>query len=652
VGSAVGSTIYTSKINPSNGVFEWVSQLYAPGGVSSFGTSRDMHIDSNNKIWIGGTYTNVLTNGILSATGTGANAFFAQYDTTGNLVQLQSIGGTGGQLAVTGVGGNQVRALAVYNDNLYIAGEYFNTIGIGGQTITSSGNQDGFYTTWVIDKTSVKIDGIEVIANHVSSTELNFITPPNTKGLKDVIVTNSDGRSFNLNSGYEYTAPDITNADISSMSCTPTSTNINTTVNCTITTNVNLNTLSGSVNVRIGTGGTPVNCPVGASGTTITCNNVAVGGTVGVFPSQYNASGSGATYLNGNNITVTSGSNPAIQNSDISSLFCSPTSPAPNNTVNCTITTNVNLNTLSGSVNVRIGTGGTPVNCPVTGSGTTLTCNGVNVGGTEGTFRSQYNASGSGTTYLDGNSITITLNGGNSGNCTPGSGNSSTPGQTVVDLCVDGGTLTLYAGDSNKNNDICTTVDITAGNVVDTTISGQSATSVTCSTAENSIALTGVTVASKRQFATATIDDIIFEDLRGLVTSNYSVTATVSNFVDPNDNNKRIDLGSNPDSIDNENDPDKPQTQNDENKIFAVLDPSGGSVTPLRSAATIAEGTTNYVRGSKVTLIDNVTQVTLLSTSAPVKPGRIALDGVLFKLRIPSLISAGNFQGTIVETVI
>ena len=356
----------------------------------------------------------------------------------------------------------------------------------------------------------------------------------------------------------------------------------------------------------------------------------------------------GYTYQDGGTITTT-----PITNANISSMICSPSTTNTNTTVNCAITTALDINTLSGSVNVRVGTAGTLVNCPITGSGTTLNCNNIPVGGVVGTFRSQFNASASGLLYIDGNNITVSTNVSNGGGtCTPGGSSLSTPGQTTVDLCVDGGTLVLYAGDSNKDNDICTTADIIAGNVVDTTTSGQLISSVTCNTSQNSIALTGVSTASKRQFATATINDIIFEDLRGLNSANYTVTATVSNFVDPNDVNKNITLGSNPDSDSNEIDQDRPTLTEDGNKIYAVIDPSGGTVSALRSAATIAEGTTNYIKGSRVTLIDNVTQVTLLSTSAPVKPGRIALDGVLFKLRIPSLISAGNFQGTIVETVI
>ncbi len=299
-GSATGSTVFTAKLDPS-GNYLWVRAL--PG--AGFATSRDIHVDANNKVWIAGGYTNALSDGNKTISGNGTNAFFAQYDTSGNLVQLNSIGGTGGQLAVGGVGGNQVRAVYEYDGKLYIAGEYFDTIGIGGRTITSAGNQDGFYTYYSPDDISIKIDGIEVIANFVSATQLNFTTPPNTTGFKDIVVTNYNGQSYTLVNGFEYIGEPITNDNISSMVCSPSSTNIDTTVDCVITTNININTLGGNVNVRIGPGGAITSCPVSGAGTTIICNNIAVGSTTGIYASQYNGSGSGSIYLDGNNITVT-----------------------------------------------------------------------------------------------------------------------------------------------------------------------------------------------------------------------------------------------------------------------------------------------------------------------------------------------------------
>ncbi len=140
-------------------------------------------------------------------------------------------------------------------------------------------------------------------------------------GTQTVNAGTGAGDCVNL-SGTVYTSSTrtpITNSNISSVTCTPTTTNINTNVNCTVTTTVDLNTLSGSVNIRIGTSGTVVNCPIpsNSTGTTLTCNDIPVGATDGTFPSQYNASGSGTTYLDGNNINVVI---PPLTSADISSL--------------------------------------------------------------------------------------------------------------------------------------------------------------------------------------------------------------------------------------------------------------------------------------------------------------------------------------------
>jgi hypothetical protein len=298
-GSATGQSVFLAKLNTS-GTWQWASVLAGTG----FTTSRDIFIDGSDNIWLGGGYDNALTDGSSTISGNGTNAFFAQYNTSGSLINLNTIGGTGGQLAVSGVGGNQVRAVYEYGGGLYIAGEYANTIGIGAQTITSAGDQDGFFTHYVTSAISVKLGNVEIPATFVNSGQITFTTPASTVGFRDVIVTNTNGLFYNQNNGYEYQGVTIQNSDISSMSCTPTSTPVNTTVNCAITTTVNLNTLSGSVNVRIGAGGSIVNCPVTGSGFTLNCNSIPVGNTQGTFASQYNASGSGVTYANGNNIIV------------------------------------------------------------------------------------------------------------------------------------------------------------------------------------------------------------------------------------------------------------------------------------------------------------------------------------------------------------
>jgi hypothetical protein len=221
---------------------------------------------------------------------------------------------------------------------------------------------------------------------------------------------------------------------------------------------------------------------------------------------------------------------------------------------------------------------------------------------------------------------------------------------TNVSLTVTGGQLTIYAGDSVKDNDICTPTNITNGDTVDTTISGGAAASVVCSTAENSITLTGLTVASSRQNATATIDDILFEDLRGLATTDYTITATASNFTVPS-TSKAITLGTNPDAVSSDTDADAP-TGAGANKLFVALNPSVGSVTVLRDATTIAEGVAKYTKGSNTSVIDTTTPVTLLSTSGGVRPGRVNLNGTTYKLRVPALVQAGAYVGTITQTIV
>ena len=220
---------------------------------------------------------------------------------------------------------------------------------------------------------------------------------------------------------------------------------------------------------------------------------------------------------------------------------------------------------------------------------------------------------------------------------------------TNVSLTVTGGQLTIYAGDATNNNDICTPANNTAGTVVDTTTSGGAATSVTCDPSESAIALTGLTVASTRQNATATISDILFEDLRGLAAPDYTVTATVSDF--SAGVGKTIALGSNPDAVTSDTDADAPTLTN-ANKLFAAVNPSVGTITILRDATTIANGITNYSKGSNTTVVSTATAVTLESTTGGVRPGRVDLDGTTFKLRVPALVQAGSYTGTITQTIV
>jgi hypothetical protein len=110
---------------------------------------------------------------------------------------------------------------------------------------------------------------------------------------------------------------------------------------------------------------------------------------------------------------------------------------------------------------------------------------------------------------------------------------------TNASLTVNGGVISIYAGDTFLNNDICSAADITANTVVE---------GVTCNTSENSIALPSIGIKSTRQNPYTNLNDIIVDDLRGQATSLYTVTAEYNDFVDAVDVNKKVELGTNPDS--------------------------------------------------------------------------------------------------------
>lgn len=107
---------------------------------------------------------------------------------------------------------------------------------------------------------------------------------------------------------------------------------------------------------------------------------------------------------------------------------------------------------------------------------------------------------------------------------------------TDTSLDVGAGLQTIYAGDSNDNNDICSPTNIANTDTVE---------GVACSTTENSITLPTIAIQAVRQNPTTTLNDVLVEDLRGVATSNYTVTAEVSDFTTGVNN---INLGSNPDN--------------------------------------------------------------------------------------------------------
>jgi hypothetical protein len=214
--------------------------------------------------------------------------------------------------------------------------------------------------------------------------------------------------------------------------------------------------------------------------------------------------------------------------------------------------------------------------------------------------------------FKDTNVITtvIQVGGATATSCTPppsgpcqSSASAATSGSgsaiTNASLCIDSGNLTLYPGDKQNNNDICTNTDINA------TVANPGfpiiKETITCNTNENSISLGSINTAPTRQNPATIIDDVLFDDLRGQTISGYTITAEVSNFIDYNNAANIIVLGTNPD-----NEP----TSLDTGKVTSVVVTNGGSgynsapnISFINGGGTGATATAT-VSGGVITRID------------------------------------------------
>jgi hypothetical protein len=116
---------------------------------------------------------------------------------------------------------------------------------------------------------------------------------------------------------------------------------------------------------------------------------------------------------------------------------------------------------------------------------------------------------------------------------------------TASSICVKPGAVDLYPGDTNLNHDVCSNDNIAATISAPTTPIVQEG--VTCTASENSISLGSISTLPVRQNPSGIISDVLIDDLRGQQTSNYTVTAEISDFTDFNNSSNVIALGSNPD---------------------------------------------------------------------------------------------------------
>ena len=177
---------------------------------------------------------------------------------------------------------------------------------------------------------------------------------------------------------------------------------------------------------------------------------------------------------------------------------------------------------------------------------------------------------------------------------------------TGADLQVQGGSQTIYAGDGNDNDDICSPANIGAGDTVE---------GVSCAATENSISLPNLFIRPNRQNPSTTFSDVIVEDLRGFQTANYTVTAEVSNFVS---GGETIALGSNPDGF----------SGRDQGEVTGVVVTNGGSgYTQGATTLTISDpsggGTVTATTATATPVIESgvITSVTITDAGSGYQPG-------------------------------
>lgn len=225
---------------------------------------------------------------------------------------------------------------------------------------------------------------------------------------------------------------------------------------------------------------------------------------------------------------------------------------------------------------------------------------------------------------------------------------------TVTTLNVGAGALTMYAGDATNNNDLCETGNVTTGNLFRQD-DGTFSAAITCSPAEQTVALTGITVRSSRQSTTpAVVNDILCEDLTGTEDNTYSVSATIGD-LDNQGAGSDIVLGANPDTADQ-----TAETTADADatglagKIFATWEPADAEVANIAPETArvlnVAGESPDFTSGAKTIVDLNSDIVGVYSTAADTVARRFDQDLSTLKYRIPAFVDAGTYRGSVIFT--
>lgn len=197
---------------------------------------------------------------------------------------------------------------------------------------------------------------------------------------------------------------------------------------------------------------------------------------------------------------------------------------------------------------------------------------------------------------------------------------------TTVNLTINAGVATLYAGDAVDNDDICTPANDTQ--VIET---------ITCSAAERTVTLDAKSVLNIRQETNTIVNDIVLDDLRGLALADYTVTATMCDLVGNQTSPVTYPLG---------------YTGDGNSALFARTNASVGTVAALKPASTVtAYNANNWTKGSNTTVTDTTTSISVFATNTDVVPGRYEIDAVGIGFELPAYIAVGSYTCNMTYTL-
>lgn len=151
--SSGNTDIFVAKID-DNGNWIWVTKA----GSISVDTSKNIIVDNQFNCYITGDFSGNATFGstILNSYGI-TDIFIAKIDSSGNWVWAKRAGGTGSDSG---------QSITIYNNDLYITGNFSGTVIFGSKTLTSLGNTDIFVAkmdmngnwSWVISNGNINPD--------------------------------------------------------------------------------------------------------------------------------------------------------------------------------------------------------------------------------------------------------------------------------------------------------------------------------------------------------------------------------------------------------------------------------------------------------------------------------------------------------------